>query len=68
MRLAENKIALRVMQDIFVLSIFSMWKRLVHPVLTGSKLPRWPRTIKPLRYENKKLQWHVRQRLDERCL
>jgi len=33
-------------QGIFVLSIFSMWKRLVWPVLTGSKLPCRPRTIK----------------------
>jgi len=38
------------------------------PILTGSKLLRRPRNIKPLHYENNYLQWYVRQRLDERCL
>jgi 23S rRNA pseudouridine1911/1915/1917 synthase len=34
----------------------NLFLRPVHPVLAGSKLPHRPRTIKPLRNENKKLR------------
>jgi hypothetical protein len=46
----------------------NLFSRPVHPVLVDSKLPHRPRTIKPLRNENKKLCQDAWQRLDERCL
>jgi hypothetical protein len=55
---------------------FLPWKRVQeafffmagHSVLDGSKLPRRPRTIKPLLNKGLKFRQDVRQRLDERCL
>ncbi len=53
--IASIKCCLVPPQGNFVLTKFFLQRRLVDPVWNGSKLHHRTRTIKPLRYKNKKL-------------